>query len=82
MSPPAPMDCQDLVELVTAYLEDGLTPADRMRFEAHLAECEGCEAYVGQIRITVALSSRTVDDVLEPQMREELLEVFRAWKRS
>ena len=53
------LDCQDLVELVTAYLEGALTPADRRRFEAHLAECEGCEAYVGQIRTTVRLSSRT-----------------------
>ena len=76
------LDCQDLVELVTAYLEGALSPADRARFEEHIAGCEGCEAYVGQIRATVRLSSRTVQDALEPRMRDELLEVFQTWKRG
>ena len=34
------MPCQELVELVTDYLEDRLSPVDRIRFEAHIAECE------------------------------------------
>jgi len=76
------LDCQDLVELVTAYLEGALSPADRARFDEHIAGCEGCEAYLGQIRTTVRLSSRTVQDVLEPRMRDELLEVFQTWKRG
>ena len=31
------MPCRELVELVTDYLEDRLSPLDRARFEAHLA---------------------------------------------
>ena len=43
------MPCRELVELVTDYLEDRLSPADRARFEAHLAECEYCETYLDQM---------------------------------
>lgn len=38
MSPPAPeLTCQELVQLVTDYFEGALEPADRARFEAHVA---------------------------------------------
>jgi anti-sigma factor RsiW len=35
--------CRELVELVTDYLEGALAPAERARFEAHVADCPGCE---------------------------------------
>ena len=47
------MDCQDLVELVTAYLEDDIDPDARVRFETHLGECPGCATYLEQIEQTV-----------------------------
>ena len=34
--------CREVVELVTAYLDDGLAPSDRERFEEHLVFCDGC----------------------------------------
>ena len=37
------MDCNELVELVTAYLDGALDPDTRARFDTHLLECEGCE---------------------------------------
>jgi anti-sigma factor RsiW len=49
------MNCRELVELVTAYL-DGALPADvRAAFEAHLAECPGCAAYLEQMRTTIRI---------------------------
>ena len=39
------MPCRELVELITDYLEDCLSPVDRARFEAHLADCEACRTY-------------------------------------
>ncbi|MGF7230507.1 anti-sigma factor family protein, partial [Arachidicoccus sp.] len=42
------MACQELVERVTAYLEEALSPADRAQFDAHLAECRGCRTYLEQ----------------------------------
>ena len=48
------LSCQELVELVTEYLDDALPPADRARFEAHIADCDGCTSYLEQIRVTIA----------------------------
>ena len=46
--------CQEVVELVTAYLDDALEPADRERFEEHIVFCDGCDNYLEQMRTTVA----------------------------
>ena len=53
------LSCQELVELVTDYLEGALPPAERARFDAHIALCDGCRAYLEQIRATIALSGRS-----------------------
>jgi anti-sigma factor RsiW len=50
------MSCQELVELVTDYLEGALPPEDVARFEAHVAACPGCEAYLEQMRTTIAVT--------------------------
>ena len=47
------LPCRDLVELVTEYLEDRLSAVDRARFDAHLAECEACRAFLEQFRQTI-----------------------------
>ena len=72
------LSCAQIVELVTAYLEDDLSSGERKRFEAHLAGCEGCTTYVEQMRRTVELTGRLrVDDV--PREAEEAL--LRALRR-
>ena len=40
------MNCQQLVERVTDYLEGRLTDAERELVEVHLAACDGCTACV------------------------------------
>lgn len=71
------MDCNGLVELVTAYLDGALDPDTRARFDAHLLECEGCENYLQQFRSTVATVGRIRDDELDPAFRKRLLDAFR-----
>jgi anti-sigma factor RsiW len=73
-----PLDCNEFVELVTAYLDDALEPADRQRVLDHLDLCDGCSTYLEQVRATV----RTVADLPAPGAlpdagRERLLEAFR-----
>lgn len=41
-----PMDCNELVELVTAYLDESLDLETRPRFDLHLLECDGCQNYL------------------------------------
>ena len=46
------LSCQELVELVTDYLEGALPEADRDRLEEHIAGCDGCRDYIAQMRTT------------------------------
>ena len=60
------MTCQELVELVTDYLEDTLPDEERARFEAHLALCPGCVTYLEQMRQTIQLAGLLTEDSLSP----------------
>ena len=72
--------CQEAVELVTDYLEGALSPAQRRRFEAHLAGCPDCPEYLAQMRAIVALAGSITPDDLTPRMREEFISVYRGWR--
>jgi anti-sigma factor RsiW len=71
--------CQDLVELVSAYLDGVLSRADRERFEAHLAGCDDCTVYVEQFEQTVRTLRALPADSPEPAEVDALLTVFRGW---
>jgi anti-sigma factor RsiW len=72
--------CQQVVELVTDYLEGTLSRAARRRFEAHLAGCPHCTEYLAQMRETVSLTGRLTPEDLTPRMREDLAEVYQRWQ--
>jgi len=72
--------CQQAVELVTDYLDDALSRADRERFEAHIADCPHCRTYLEQIRTTIALTGRIEPDDLDPQVQDELIALYRSWR--
>jgi anti-sigma factor RsiW len=74
--------CDEIVELVTAYLEDALPVTDRARFERHLAECDGCAVYLDQMRLTIRLTGRLPRESLPPAAREAFLTLLRKWKRE
>lgn len=71
------MDCNQLVELVTAYLDGALDPDTRTRFDKHLLECDGCANYLQQFRETVCTVGQIRDDELDPAFRQRLLDAFR-----
>jgi len=81
MSTSEALSCQELTELVTDYLEGALPPAEKARFEEHLAECGNCEIYLEQIRSTIRLTGTLVPDELSPEAEEALLHAFRDWRR-
>jgi anti-sigma factor RsiW len=72
--------CQELVELVTDYLEGALIERDRIAFEAHLANCDGCTEYVEQLRTTIELTGAISVDDLSPEAESALLHAFRHWR--
>jgi len=74
------MSCQELVELVTDYLEDVLAAPVRERFETHLRMCDGCRTYVEQVRTTIRLTGAVEPASLSPEACDTLLRAFRTWK--
>ena len=75
-----PIACQELVELVTDYLEGRLSAADRERFDAHIAGCDACTAYLEQMRLTLAALGHIPEESISAHAREELLVTFREWR--
>jgi anti-sigma factor RsiW len=76
---PDEIRCKQLVELITDYLEGALSPELRRLFEAHLAECDGCTAYLEQMQQTVRLLGAVAPETLAAEERERLLELFHTW---
>lgn len=79
MNAERPMDCDELVELVTGYLDGTLDVHTRARFDEHLLDCDGCANYLQQFRGTVTTLARLAEDAIEPQFRDRLLNAFRDW---
>jgi anti-sigma factor RsiW len=75
-----PMDCNELVELVTAYLDGALDPDTRGRVEEHLADCDGCANYVQQFRETVRTVGKIRNEQLDPAFRSRLLDAFKHYR--
>ena len=71
--------CQEMVELVTDYLEGGLSWRERRRFERHIAGCDGCSAYLEEMRRTLRVLGRLDEETISPEARDALLHAFRDW---
>ena len=74
------MRCREVVELMTDYLEGALSAADRARFEEHIAGCDGCTAYLAQLRATREVIGRLADESIPKTVEDELVKAFRNWK--
>jgi len=75
------MNCRQVVELMTDYIEGILPTDERARFEAHIAGCDGCRAYLAQMRTARKLTHTLADEPLPASLERELLDAFRNWRR-
>ncbi len=76
------VSCQELVELITSYLDDALTTEERQHIERHLALCHGCRAYLGQMRATLRLVGTLSAEDIPDDLRQRLLAAFRGLRKS
>ena len=76
------MTCKELVELVTEYLEGTLAADLRTKMEGHLSRCNGCTNYLEQMRRTIRLTGQVREETLTSQQRDDLLRLFRDWKKN
>ena len=74
----ADLNCDELVELVTGYLDGVLDRETAQRVADHLTGCDGCTTYVDQMRQTIsALGSSPAEADLPDEVRDALLAAFR-----
>jgi len=76
----AELTCQELVELVTDYLDRALPEDELGRFEEHLLYCGPCATHVEQMRETIRITGSVHADDLEPAVADDLLAAFRSWR--
>ncbi len=75
--------CQEMIEVVTNYLDGALPPDEQQRFERHVSYCAGCNTYLDQIRETIRQTGMVPhEESFPPALREEIVAQFRHWKRS
>ena len=71
------MNCQEFVEQITAFLEGAMSPEAERDFIDHLADCDGCERYLDQMRRTSQALPNLPADALPGDARSALLNAFR-----
>lgn len=71
--------CQELVEVITDYLEDRMPAERRLLFEEHVAFCSWCRTYLDQMQDTIRATGSLQEDDLSPETRDALLDAFRNW---
>lgn len=76
------INCRRATELMTDYLEDALSNGNRARFEAHLAECDACTAYLDQMRAAVAAVGGLDAETLPRELRDELVVLYKRFHSS
>jgi anti-sigma factor RsiW len=79
---PDHVTCQEVVDLVTGYLERALSPDETALFEQHLNFCDGCEWYVEQMRGTLEVVGRISAPDVPEEARDRLVAAFRGWRDS
>lgn len=77
-----PLVCREAVELVSDYLDGALSRRDRRRLQRHLDTCDACDAYLDQVRATIAASGRVTPDDLAPETLEGLVELYRRFQEE
>jgi anti-sigma factor RsiW len=78
------LTCRDVVEFLMDYLDHDLEPAQRDIFEAHLAHCDRCVAYIRSYEQTVRCGRQAFDRLDQPadaQLPAELVDAILAARR-
>jgi len=74
------MPCRELIEVITEYLEGGLSPEDRTRFEEHLEACSACKMYLDQFETVIRTLGRIEEQQLDRELRDGLVTAFADFK--
>lgn len=76
------ISCQEVVELVSDYVEQELPADEASVFEQHLNFCDGCVLYVDQVRKTIDAVGKLREEDVPDETKAKLMAAFRDWKRG
>ena len=76
------LNCQEVAELVTDYLEQALLSETQEQFEDHIEKCPGCEIYLEQVQQTIMMLRKLSEQQAFPETKQELLGIFHDWKQN
>jgi anti-sigma factor RsiW len=76
------ISCQEVVELVTDYLDQALPADEASLFEQHINFCDGCIWYVEQIKSTAEALGEVREEDISPEAKDRLMSAFREWRGS
>jgi len=76
------LSCQEMTDLVTDYLEGRLKLQDRVRFQLHIGMCRHCRAFLRARKMTIKTVGKLPVEPIADDVRDELLERFKNWKRD
>jgi anti-sigma factor RsiW len=81
---PDDLQCVELVDSLTAYLDGEVNEGQRRRVEQHLETCEGCRAALDQFQTVIGVAGRlTADDVahVDALVRDRLIATLGVMRR-
>lgn len=74
--------CREFTALATSALEGDLDPAARRDFDVHVAGCQGCQAWLGQLDAVRRAAGRLPPPELPARHQERLMRLFDAWQAA
>lgn len=74
------MTCRQVVQLFNDYLDNESSQAERARLDEHLSGCDGCRAFLEQLRTSLRVVRRLAAVDVPPALRADLARAFRGWK--
>jgi anti-sigma factor RsiW len=74
--------CGELVEVITAYLDDALDQPSHAAIETHLACCDDCGHYLAQVRVTIGALADAPPERLSDPTRDRLMAAFRNRRKN
>ena len=71
------LDCDDVADLSSDYIENDLKEEKRSAFQAHLSKCGPCQAFVETLSSTIGALSRLPGISAPSAMKRSLLDRMR-----
>jgi hypothetical protein len=72
--------CEELRNMVTAYLEEVIDTGEREWFESHIEMCGSCDVHLKEMKVFVATLARCGPAPISPSTRRELHVLFQSWR--